>query len=237
MPRPPRLLLFLFCLLLAAAVAAGCSTSRHTGSRGTASYTVRGKTYHPLKSAAGFTETGVASWYGPGFHGKTTSNGERYNQNSLTAAHKLLPFDTKLRVTNLKNGRSVIVRINDRGPFVGSRIIDLSRAAAKELDMLGTGTARVRLVALEGGKKPVRITPDGDMDGRFYIQIGAFRELPRAKALAETMRKRGYGCRISGHDGSVLHFVQLGPYFSKSAADQASRPLLKQYRGLFTVAE
>lgn len=237
MPRLFRLLLFLFCSFLAIAVVAGCSTRRPSGSKGTSSYTVRGKTYYPLKSAAGFTETGVASWYGPGFHGKKTSNGERYNQNSMTAAHKLLPFNTKLRVTNLKNGRSVVVRINDRGPFVGSRIIDLSRAAAKQLDMLGSGTARVRLVALEGGKKPVLLTPDGDMNGSFYIQIGAFRELPRAQALAATMRSRGYGCRIARHDGNALHFVQLGPYKSKYAADRAAMPLQKQYSGLFTVAE
>ena len=237
MPRPSRLLLVLLCTFLIAVLASGCSTRRPSGSRGTASYTVRGKTYHPLKSAAGFTETGTASWYGPGFHGKTTSNGERYNQNSMTAAHKLLPFDTKLRVTNLENGRSVIVRINDRGPFVGSRIIDLSRAAARQLNMLGPGTARVRIVALEDGRKPSLLTPDGDMLGLFYIQIGAFRELPRARALAETMRRRGYGCRIAEHDGNALHFVQIGPYLSKSEADRASRPLLKQYRELFTVAE
>ncbi len=237
MSRQFRFFFLLFCAVLALAVATGCSTRRPVGSRGTSSYTVRGKTYHPLKSAAGFTETGIASWYGPGFHGKKTSNGERYNQNSMTAAHKLLPFNTKLRVTNLKNGRSVVVRVNDRGPFVGSRIIDLSRAAAKQLDMLGSGTARVRLVALNVGKKPALITPEGDINGLFYVQIGAFRELPRAKALAAAMRSRGYGCRIARHDGNALHFVQVGPYKSKSAADRASLPLLRQYSGLFTVAE
>jgi rare lipoprotein A len=87
--------------------------------------------------------TGVASWYGPGFHGRTTANGERYNMNELTAAHKSLKFGTKVRVTNGKNGKSVVVRINDRGPYVGSRIIDLSKGAAQAIDMIGPGTASV----------------------------------------------------------------------------------------------
>jgi rare lipoprotein A len=87
--------------------------------------------------------TGVASWYGPGFHGRTTANGERYNMNELTAAHKSLKFGTKVRVTNGKNGKSVVVRINDRGPYVASRIIDLSKGAAQAIDMIGPGTASV----------------------------------------------------------------------------------------------
>ena len=87
--------------------------------------------------------SGVASWYGPGFHGRTTANGERYNMNELTAAHKSLKFGTKVRVTNGNNGKSVVVRINDRGPYVGSRIIDLSKGAAEAIDMIGPGTAKV----------------------------------------------------------------------------------------------
>ncbi len=228
-------------ILAALLLAAGCS-SKNTGYqngryRGTSSYTVRGKTYHPLKSSKNFVETGIASWYGPGFHGKKTSNGERYDQNAMTAAHKLLPFGTRLRVTNLENGRVTEVRINDRGPFVGSRIIDLSRSAARSLGMLGKGTARVRLVALnEGGRAPV-FTPDGDMLGLFYVQIGSFRERPRADNLAEFMRTQGYGCRIAKHDGNALHFVQLGPYPSRSQAENAARSLQLSYRGLFVIAE
>jgi len=88
---------------------------------------------------------GVASWYGPGFHGRSTANGERYDMNGLTAAHKTLPFNTKVRVTNVRNGRSVVVRINDRGPFVKARTIDLSRGAAKALGMINAGTAHVEL--------------------------------------------------------------------------------------------
>ena len=92
---------------------------------------------------------GHASWYGPGFHGRTTANGERYNQYAMTAAHKKLPFNTKVRVTNLNNNKTVVVRINDRGPFIRGRIIDLSKKAAKEISMLGSGTAPVRVETLE----------------------------------------------------------------------------------------
>ena len=92
--------------------------------------------------------TGVASWYGPGFHGRTTANGEQYNMNDMTAAHKSLAFGTRVKVTNQTNGKSVVVRINDRGPYVGSRIIDLSKSAAQAIDMIGPGTAAVTVEIL-----------------------------------------------------------------------------------------
>jgi rare lipoprotein A len=92
--------------------------------------------------------TGVASWYGPGFHGRTTANGEQYNMHDMTAAHKSLKFGTRVKVTNENNGRSVVVRINDRGPYVGSRIIDLSKSAAQAIDMIGPGTASVTVEVL-----------------------------------------------------------------------------------------
>lgn len=108
-------------------------------------YTVNGKTYYPTVVKVGERASGTASWYGPDFHGKKTSNGEIYNMHGLTAAHKTLPMNTMLRVTNLKNNRQVIVRVNDRGPFVANRIIDLSRAAADKIGMIGAGTAPVLL--------------------------------------------------------------------------------------------
>ena len=95
--------------------------------------------------------TGMASWYGPGFHGKRTANGERYNMNKISAAHKTLPFGTIVRVTNLDNGKSVEARINDRGPFVKNRVIDLSKGAAKKIDMIGAGVVPVRLKILKYG--------------------------------------------------------------------------------------
>ena len=140
-------------------------------------------------------------------------------------------------MTNLENGRVTEVRVNDRGPFVGSRVIDLSRAAARDLGMLGKGTARVRIVALENGKEPALLTPEGDMLGLFYVQIGSFRERPRALNLADFMRTQGYGCRIARHDGNDLNFVQLGPYHSRSTAEKAARSLSLTYRGLFVIAE
>ncbi len=108
-------------------------------------YTVRGKTYYPTVVDVGQKEDGIASWYGPDFHGKKTSNGEIYNMNAMTAAHKTLPMNTMVRVTNKNNGRWATVRINDRGPFVTGRVIDLSKAAATQIAMIGTGTAPVRL--------------------------------------------------------------------------------------------
>ena len=119
--------------------------------RGTKPYTVKGRTYYPLATAKGYDKTGVASWYGPKFHGKKTASGEIFNQEAMTAAHTVLPFGTRLQVQNLDNGKKAVVTVNDRGPFVPSRIIDLSKGAARTLGILGPGTARVRLTALDSG--------------------------------------------------------------------------------------
>ena len=112
-------------------------------------YTVRGRRYFTKDDSKGYVERGIASWYGPGFHGRKTSNGEPYDMNAMTAAHKTLPLPTYARVTNLQNGKTAVVRINDRGPFHGPRVIDLSRAAATKLGVIGTGTAEVEVRALD----------------------------------------------------------------------------------------
>jgi rare lipoprotein A len=112
-------------------------------------YNVLGKRYYVLSSSVGYVERGVASWYGPGFHKVRTSIGEPYDMYGMTAAHKTLPLPAYVRVTNLQNGRSVVVRVNDRGPFVGNRIIDLSYTAASKLDMLRNGTAMVEVRSLD----------------------------------------------------------------------------------------
>lgn len=125
-----RWLFYLSCIALVAFVLSACAP------------------YQARKKGVHFKETGDASWYGPGFVGRRTASGERYNQNGLTAAHKTLPMGTLINVTNIDNGKSVIVRVNDRGPFVRGRIVDLSKGAAKRIDMLGTGTAPVELIAL-----------------------------------------------------------------------------------------
>ncbi len=110
------------------------------------SYEINGKTYHPMKCVkVGYSQGGVASWYGPGFHGRKTASGEIYDMNDLTAAHSELPLNTLLKVTNLKNNRHVVVRVNDRGPFIGDRVIDMSFAAARDLGMVAPGTAPVKL--------------------------------------------------------------------------------------------
>ena len=124
------------------------------------SYKVFGRTYYTKPTSRGYNERGVASWYGPKFHGRKTSSGEIYDMHQMTAAHKTLPLPTYARVTNLENGRSAIVRINDRGPFVGDRVIDLSYAAAHKLDVVAKGTARVEVVSIDprdhGGQVPKR---------------------------------------------------------------------------------
>jgi rare lipoprotein A len=123
-------------------------------------YVVRGRRYFTKDDSRGHVERGIASWYGPGFHGRKTSNGERYDMNAMTAAHKTLPLPTYARVTNLENGKTAVVRINDRGPFYGPRVIDLSRAAATKLGVLGTGTAEVEVRALDPtSSEPVAPNP------------------------------------------------------------------------------
>lgn len=112
-------------------------------------YQVRGRRYHVLHSSRGYDERGVASWYGEPFHGRRTSSGETYDMHQLSAAHRTLPLPTYVEVTNLENGRQIVVRVNDRGPFHDGRIIDLSYAAARKLDIVGPGTAQVRVRALD----------------------------------------------------------------------------------------
>ena len=122
-------------------------------------YVVGGVKYYPTVVSVGDKFYGRSSWYGPNFHGKLTSNGEKYNMWAMTAAHKTLPMNTIVRVTNRNNGKSVVVRINDRGPFVGTRIIDLSKAAASKIDMIATGTAPVKLEILGFASKTRRMIP------------------------------------------------------------------------------
>jgi rare lipoprotein A len=152
-----------FCLTVALLAALTACGSRHHGpavaQRGFykvgGPYTVDGVTYVPMEEFR-HTETGVASWYGPGFHGKSTANGEVYDQSDHTAAHRTLQMPCVLRVTNLDTGQSTIVRVNDRGPYARSRILDVSRAAAEELGMIGHGTARIRIDQLEAESQAMK---------------------------------------------------------------------------------
>lgn len=156
-------------------------------------YTVLGKRYYPTVVSVGEEFRGRASWYGPNFHGKKTSNGESYNMWQMTAAHKTLPMNTVVKVTNKNNGKSVVVRINDRGPFVNTRIIDLSKKAASELDMISTGTAPVRLEILGFNKKgQTKITKTSiqkdvkeQVIGKYALQIGSFGKIEGAISYQE----------------------------------------------------
>ena len=163
------------------------------------SYTVFGKTYRVMDSASGYQATGLASWYGSKFHGRATSSGEPFDMFTLTAAHRSLPLPTYLRVTNLRNGRSTVVRVNDRGPFHADRLIDLSYAGAVKLGFASHGTARVRVEVIEHA-------PD------FFLQAGAFADLTAADALKEALGTLtgapAYVVRVSK---DTLFRVRLGP--------------------------
>ena len=157
-------------------------------------YEVNGHVYYPLPSAVGFVEEGYASWYGSEFHGRPTASGELYNMYAITAAHRTLPMNTYVRVLNLENGRKVVVRISDRGPFAKKRIIDLSYGAGKKLGLIGPGTARVRIEALGevrlGSRGLVGFKPYPDFRrGKFYVQVGAFLEPDNAYALRRKMTR------------------------------------------------
>ncbi len=194
-------------------------------------YTVGGRTYHPLRSASGYRERGIASWYGSKFHGRPTASGERYDMYAMTAAHRTLPLPSYVRVTNLENGRSVVVRVNDRGPFHGNRIIDLSYAAASKIGMLGKGTALVEVVAIDP-RHPERSTqrPSATPDHapRIYIQVGAFgvrRNAERLAARLGRLLQREVRILSSASRHGQVHQVQIGPLASVEIADQVTATL------------
>ena len=183
-------------------------------------YQIEGKTYYPLPSAEGYSETGIASWYGNPFHGRKTSNGETYNMYDWTVAHKTLPMNTRLLVENLGNGRSTTVRVNDRGPFVGTRIIDLSYNVARDLGIMKEGTGKVRITALgeaetvtlADNKTAARFLPHEDFQkGDFYVQIGAFTVRENAERLKDKMNKGGRETETFRHErgDQVFYRVQV----------------------------
>jgi rare lipoprotein A len=168
----------------------------------------------------GGVQEGIASWYGPGFHGNRTANGEIFDQNELTAAHRSLPHGTRAMVTNLDNGRTVEVRINDRGPFVGGRVIDLSYAAARTVGMIGPGTARVRIEVLGTASAPSQRAawvppPIHDLPSTGYaIQVASLTNADRAEHLRQVLARRFPDAFVSPLDGSDGRYyrVRIGPY-------------------------
>jgi rare lipoprotein A len=196
------------------------------------SYEVNGKRYYTLRNSIGYQEQGIASWYGTKFHGRRTSSGEAYDMYAMSAAHKTLPLPTYARVTNLRNGRSLVLKINDRGPFHNNRLIDLSYAAAARLGILGQGTGLVRVEALDP-RQPQRLAPDQPLaappdDPLLYIQIGAFgsptnadrlrRRLP--SDLSENIRIQKAEARIP-----PVYRVQVGPLRTVEKVDALTQRL------------
>lgn len=206
-------------------------------------YRVDGTWYKPMPHARGFSQQGIASWYGKKFHGRKTSSGEVYNMYAMTAAHKTLPLGTWVRVRHLNSGKQIVVRVNDRGPFVHGRIIDLSYTGAKELGMVGPGTARVEIVAL--GER--RQTATGDafvpMDyysGVFTFQVGAFSSRDNAERLRTKLDQTFTNAHVIPYDrgDAVFYRVRVGRCNDLETADKFERQLADSgYPDAFIVAE
>lgn len=186
-------------------------------------YKVLGKWYYPLKTADGYRKKGMASWYGPDFHGKKTANGETYDMHAFTAAHTILPLGTCVRVTNLDNGKEVVVRITDRGPFVKRRIIDLSYAAAKAIGIVSKGTGRVEVLAM-----PPLKTGKG-----YALQVGSFSTRSNAEALVQTLSRHHDHVSLFAENG--LYKVRLGRFPTRDVAEKAKSDLSLNGYKPFTV--
>jgi rare lipoprotein A len=206
-------------------------------------YDVLGKRYHVLPSSEGYHARGVASWYGRDFHGLATSSGETYNMHDMTAAHTTLPIPTWVEVTNLANNKRVVVKVNDRGPFVDNRLIDLSYAAALQLDLVRNGTGRVEVRALDAPRPgesvapaiavaPVPIAPtelprapatDRAASQQMFIQVGAFGDRGNAARLVQRLESSGFANAFVVTEGDgrrALHRVRLGPLRDAREFDQ-----------------
>ena len=170
----------------------------------------------PSQVRVGYSETGLASWYGPPYHGRRAANGEIYDMDQMTAAHRTLPFNTWVRVQNLENHRTAEVRIIDRGPFVDGRVIDVSRAAARALELLGPGTARVRFEVIR--------LPEAAAGGLFAVQVGAFQDRKNAERIRRRMAERYGEAQLCVRDGAPrLWRVLVGSESTEAAAAELAR--------------
>jgi rare lipoprotein A len=206
------------------------------------SYRINGQWYHPITDSKGFRQSGIASWYGDPFHGQKTASGETYNKHARTAAHKILPIGTFVLVRSLDTGKETVVRINDRGPFVGDRIIDLSYLAAKEIGMVGPGTARVEIVALEKGlpaADPAGARHADFYTGDFTVQVGSFVNKGLAEKLRDELRayKEPVFIQSVARESKTYYRVQVGRFTSLASAEKAEARLIQTgYTGAFAVA-
>ncbi|MGH8282087.1 MAG: septal ring lytic transglycosylase RlpA family protein [Gammaproteobacteria bacterium] len=208
------------------------------------SYTVNGQTYDVLPNCTGYHERGIASWYGTKFHGGRTSDGETYDMYTMTAASKVLPLPCYVQVTNLQNGKSVIVKVNDRGPFVANRIIDLSYAAAARIGMLGTGTALVDVIAVSPGEPtppigpgsnvPVQNTPPvnaatGTINKpQIFVQVGAFANQSNAERVLQHLQASAISrvfILTEIQNGITFYKVRIGPLPDVSVVDALTAQL------------
>jgi rare lipoprotein A len=205
-------------------------------------YEVRGRWYRPAEQP-GYDEVGMASWYGSQFNGRSTASGERFDMNGLSAAHKTLPLPALVEVTNLSNGRSTVVRVNDRGPFVDNRIIDLSRGAAEQIGLLAQGVGRVRVryvgpaprdggtgVQYASAAPRERQSRQGERQagrdaGRFWVQAGSFRDSTAAHLAAESLGDRA-SVSAAQVDGQSYFRVLVGPWGDANAAERARQGIV-----------
>jgi rare lipoprotein A len=201
-----------------------------------AHYEVFGKRYYTMSSSRGYVEKGIASWYGTKFHGRKTSSGEKYDMYAMTAAHKTLPLPTYVQVTNLNNGRKIVVKVNDRGPFHGNRLIDLSYAAATKLGIIAKGTGLVEVKAITPGEQiaseSVPVAPLNypvTSPASMYLQVGAFRSAYSADQLKQKIQNQiGDAVLIMPLDkpeGSIYR-VRIGPLVSVEYADKLAGDLV-----------
>ncbi|MCG7996079.1 MAG: septal ring lytic transglycosylase RlpA family protein [Candidatus Thiodiazotropha taylori] len=200
------------------------------------SYVVFGKRYYTLSESHGYNARGIASWYGSKFHGQRTSSGEAYDMYAMTAAHKSLPLPSYVRVTNLRNNRSVVVKVNDRGPFHDNRLIDLSYTAAWKLGIIGEGTGLVEVTALQAGASEVTPTPVVTTPARqkrqrlpeLFLQVGAFGDSQNAQRLKQRLEEQLKTSVLIQGDSAVanqVYRVQVGPIASVELADHLSQRL------------
>ncbi len=236
-------LLFLWSIIACSSILFGCGPkdSRYLGPETKLSkkqetryahptlrpYVINNIRYYPVPSAVGYSEQGIASWYGKKFHGRSTANGEIYDMYGETAAHKTLPMNTMLLVKNLENGKETIVRVNDRGPFVKNRIIDLTYTGAQKIGMLQNGTARVKIIAMTDRKPEVTQQKAGHPQekaasifdqGTFYIQVGAFIKLENARRLAHIFADKGHDVIIQQYPAAGMNLYRVMVYGGTSLA-------------------
>lgn len=193
-------------------------------------YVVMGKKYYPLKSAQGYDEVGKASWYGKDFHGRKTASGEVYNMYGVSAAHKTLPLGTQIKVTNLENGRTATMIVNDRGPFVHGRVLDLSYGAAKKLGTVERGVAQVRITAVGSYSRPSK-TANTNIK-YYHVRVGAFADRGNAERTHRKLLAAGYSgavIKTVSRDGRKLHIVQAGSFTSRDKAESVQMRLKSEF--------